>query len=178
MIPVDYDEIGLERIEPGRGFLERSTMLTQRLWEHERTIEAGAEGAVMISDRLAWEPRLPLPGRLLRPLSPPSSATATSGCGATSAAPRCRARLAAMALADDFQRILDALPPDWTDLELDLRIDDERQYIDSAVALSQVNAQVYNHAEWHWRLLSPTASATPPRRRRSRACWRSSTAKA
>ena len=58
-----------------------------------------------------------------------------------------------MPLADDFQRVLDALPPDWTDLELDLRIDDESQYIDSAVALSQVNAQVYNHAEWHWRLL-------------------------
>ena len=58
-----------------------------------------------------------------------------------------------MSLAAAFQQILDALPPDWTDLELDLRIDDESQYIDSAVALSQVNAQVYNHAEWHWRLL-------------------------
>jgi hypothetical protein len=67
LIPVDYDQIGLARIEPGRGFLERSTMLSQRLWEHERTIEAGEEGTV-IRDRLAWEPRLPLPGRLLRPL--------------------------------------------------------------------------------------------------------------
>jgi hypothetical protein len=58
-----------------------------------------------------------------------------------------------MGLADDFQRILDALPPDWTDLEVDLRIDDEREYIDSAVALSQVNAQPYSRADWHWRLL-------------------------
>jgi hypothetical protein len=58
-----------------------------------------------------------------------------------------------VALADDFQRVLDALPPDWTDLELDLRIEDESQYIDSAVALSQVNAQVYSRAQWHWRLL-------------------------
>ena len=58
-----------------------------------------------------------------------------------------------MGLATDFQAILDTLPPDWTDLEVDLRIDDERQYIDSAVALSQVNAQVYNRAEWHWRLI-------------------------
>jgi hypothetical protein len=56
-------------------------------------------------------------------------------------------------LADDFQRVLDALPPDWTDLELDLRIDDEGQYVDTAVALSQVNAQPYSRAEWHWRLL-------------------------
>jgi len=67
LIPIDYDEIGLERIEPGRGFLERSSMLSQRLWEHERTIEAAGEGSV-ICDRLAWELRLPLPGRLLRPL--------------------------------------------------------------------------------------------------------------
>jgi hypothetical protein len=58
-----------------------------------------------------------------------------------------------MALADDFQRILDALPPDWTDLEVDLRIEDESRYIDSAVFVSQVNAQVYNRREWHWRLI-------------------------
>ena len=58
-----------------------------------------------------------------------------------------------MSLAADFQLILDALPSDWTDLEVDLRIDDERQYVDTAVALSQVNAQPYSHADWHWRLL-------------------------
>ena len=58
-----------------------------------------------------------------------------------------------VSLATDFQAMLDALPPDWTDLEVDLRIDDEGRYIDSAVALSQVNAQVYSRAEWHWRLL-------------------------
>jgi len=67
LVPFDYDEIGLARVEPGRGFLERSTMLSQRLWEHERTIEAEGEGTRIV-DRLAWEPRLPLPGRLLRPL--------------------------------------------------------------------------------------------------------------
>jgi len=60
LIPIDYDEIGLERIEPGRGFLERSTMLSQRLWEHERTIEPAAGGGATLVDRLAWEPRLPL----------------------------------------------------------------------------------------------------------------------
>jgi len=55
--------------------------------------------------------------------------------------------------ADEFQGALDALPADWTDLELDLRIEDESRYVDSAVALSQVNAQVYSRADWHWRLL-------------------------
>jgi len=56
-------------------------------------------------------------------------------------------------LAESFQQILDALPPDWTDLEVDLRIDDESRYVDTAVALSQVNAQPYSRSEWHWRLL-------------------------
>jgi hypothetical protein len=61
-----------------------------------------------------------------------------------------------MSLAADFQQILDSLPPDWTDLEVDVRIEDEAQYVDTAVAFSQVNAQVYQHpldGEWQWRLL-------------------------
>ena len=61
-----------------------------------------------------------------------------------------------MTLAVDFEQILGTLPPDWTDLEVDLRIEDLSQYVDTAVALSQVNAQVYQHPEadsWHWRLL-------------------------
>jgi hypothetical protein len=67
LIPFDYDEICLQRVDPGHGFLERSRMLTQRLWEHERTIEP-CEGGCKLTDRVAWEPRLPLPGALLRPL--------------------------------------------------------------------------------------------------------------
>jgi hypothetical protein len=58
-----------------------------------------------------------------------------------------------MSLAADFQEVLDSLPPDWTDLELDLRIDDESRYVDTAVMLSQVNAQPYSKADWDWRLL-------------------------
>jgi predicted alpha/beta hydrolase family esterase len=58
-----------------------------------------------------------------------------------------------VALDEDFQQALDSVPPDWTDLELDLRIDDEDQYIDTAVAVSQINAQPYSRAEWHWRIL-------------------------
>jgi hypothetical protein len=58
-----------------------------------------------------------------------------------------------MPLAQDFQQVLDALPPDWTDLELDLRIADEGRYVETAVDLSQVNAQPYSEADWHWRLL-------------------------
>src|ERR671923_56286 len=58
-----------------------------------------------------------------------------------------------MGLADSFQEILDSLPDDWTDLELDLRILDEERYVDAAVLLTQVNAQPYSKADWHWRLL-------------------------
>ncbi len=58
-----------------------------------------------------------------------------------------------MALAEDFQLILDSMPPDWTDIEVDLRIDDESRYVDTAVRLSQVNAQPYSEFDWHWRLL-------------------------
>ena len=58
-----------------------------------------------------------------------------------------------MPLANDFQELLDALPDDWTDLELDMRIADESRYVDAAVVLSVVNAQPYSRADWHWRLL-------------------------
>ena len=58
-----------------------------------------------------------------------------------------------MALADTFQQIVDSLPDDWTDLELDLRIFDERRYIDAATLLVTCNAQPYSHYDWHWRLL-------------------------
>ena len=61
-----------------------------------------------------------------------------------------------MPLATDFQRILQTLPPDWTDLEVDMRIEDMSHYVDTAVVVSQVNAQVYQYPEadgWHWRLL-------------------------
>jgi hypothetical protein len=58
-----------------------------------------------------------------------------------------------MGLAADFQQVIDSLPPDWTDLELDLRIDDESKYVDTAVAVSQINAQPYSQADWDWRLL-------------------------
>lgn len=58
-----------------------------------------------------------------------------------------------VSLADDFRQVLDSLPPDWTDLELDMRIEDESQYVDTAVALSRVNARPYSKADWDWRLL-------------------------
>ena len=56
-----------------------------------------------------------------------------------------------MALADEFQEIIDSLPSDWTDLELDLRVQEDR-YIDAATLLVTCNAQPYSHHDWHFHL--------------------------
>jgi hypothetical protein len=58
-----------------------------------------------------------------------------------------------MGLADTFQEIVEALPDDWTDLTLDLRIFDEDRYIDAAVYLVQCNPQPYSKYDWHWKIL-------------------------
>jgi hypothetical protein len=58
-----------------------------------------------------------------------------------------------MGLADSFQEVVDSLPDDWTDLELDLRIHDESRYIEAAVYVVTCNAQPYSKHDWHWRLL-------------------------
>jgi len=58
-----------------------------------------------------------------------------------------------VALAEDFKRMLDSLPPDWSDLQFDLRIFDEERYIEAATMLVQVNAQPYSKYDWHWRIM-------------------------
>jgi hypothetical protein len=58
-----------------------------------------------------------------------------------------------MGLADTFQQLVDSLPDDWTDLELDLRIADESRYVEAAVYLVTCNANPYSKHDWHWRLL-------------------------
>jgi hypothetical protein len=57
-----------------------------------------------------------------------------------------------MALAEDFQAVVDSLPPDWTGLEMDLRIFDEDRYVEAATLLVQINAMPYSKHDGHWRL--------------------------
>lgn len=57
-----------------------------------------------------------------------------------------------MALTESFQEIVESLPRDWTDMELDLRIADETRYVDASIPMTQVNAQPYSEADWHWRI--------------------------
>lgn len=58
-----------------------------------------------------------------------------------------------MGLADDFLAIIESLPDDWTDLELDMRLADESRYVEAAVYLVTCNARPYSKHDWHWRLL-------------------------
>jgi ligand-binding SRPBCC domain-containing protein len=59
VIPFDYDDIGIAELDPGRRFLERSSMLSMNRWEHERTLTP-ATGGCELRDRVAFELRGPL----------------------------------------------------------------------------------------------------------------------
>jgi hypothetical protein len=60
VIPFDYDYLCIERIEEPAGFLERSRMLSARVWEHERTLEDLPGGGTLVRDRVSFTPRLRL----------------------------------------------------------------------------------------------------------------------
>ena len=57
-----------------------------------------------------------------------------------------------MPLAETFDEIVGSLPSDWTDMELDLRVQEDR-YIDAATLLVTCNAQPYSQHDWHFRIL-------------------------
>ena len=70
-----------------------------------------------------------------------------------------------MALADTFQEIVDSLPDDWTDLEFDLRILDERRYVDASLMLVPVQPAALLQAR-----LALARARRPPLRARRRRC--------
>lgn len=61
LVPFDFDHLTIVELEVGRRFLERSTMLSMRRWEHERTLTP-VEGGTHVRDRVTFQPRLPIPG--------------------------------------------------------------------------------------------------------------------
>lgn len=67
LIPVEYDNITIAEINPGRGFVETSTMLTQKLWKHERTVQS-IDGGCRVWDRVTFEPKIPGMGAFQLPL--------------------------------------------------------------------------------------------------------------
>jgi ligand-binding SRPBCC domain-containing protein len=67
-IPIDFDDITVVDLEHGTRFRERSRMLTQRVWEHERTLEADPAGGCILCDRVTFETRTLVPTRLITPV--------------------------------------------------------------------------------------------------------------
>lgn len=67
LLPVEYDDLVFAEVEPGRRFLERSSLLTQRVWEHERIIESTSLGC-RVTDRVRFLPRLSCLAALYGPL--------------------------------------------------------------------------------------------------------------
>ena len=65
VIPFDYDDLTLIELEDGRRFLERSTMLSARVWQHERIVEP-VDGGCTVTDTVTFVPRLRLLGPLHR----------------------------------------------------------------------------------------------------------------
>ena len=55
LLPVDYDDLCLAELEPGRRFLERSRTLTFSVWQHERTVEPLDASSCRVTDRLGFE---------------------------------------------------------------------------------------------------------------------------
>ena len=55
VLPVDYDDLCLIELEPGRRFLERSKTATFDPWQHERIVEAVDERSCRVTDRLRFE---------------------------------------------------------------------------------------------------------------------------
>lgn len=66
VLPLEYDDVSFAAVEPGKRFLERSVLLSQRVWEHERILEplGPSSRGCRVIDRLAFEPRISLLGGL------------------------------------------------------------------------------------------------------------------
>jgi ligand-binding SRPBCC domain-containing protein len=67
LVPIDYDDLTFVELEPGRRFLERSSMMSQREWCHERTVEPAECGSIL-TDRVRFVPRLPALGAVFLPV--------------------------------------------------------------------------------------------------------------
>ena len=59
VVPFEYDDITISELEPGHRFLERSSMLSMSLWQHERIVTARDRGCE-VRDRVTFELRSPL----------------------------------------------------------------------------------------------------------------------
>ena len=57
VLPVDYDDLTIVEVEPGRRFLEQSRLFSAPQWQHERVVESADGGSSRVTDRLTFSPR-------------------------------------------------------------------------------------------------------------------------
>lgn len=57
VLPVDYDDLTVAELEPGRRFLERSRLFSAPRWQHERTVDPIDAHSCRVTDRLEFTPR-------------------------------------------------------------------------------------------------------------------------
>ena len=60
VLPVEFDDLTVAAVAPGRRFHEKSSMVLLRRWEHERELQPLPSGGTRIHDRLTFELRAPL----------------------------------------------------------------------------------------------------------------------
>ena len=69
-VPVDYDDLTITELGPGRRFQERSRMLSATVWEHERVVEPVGAGTCRVTDRVSFSPRTAVHAAVLSRLVP------------------------------------------------------------------------------------------------------------
>ncbi len=57
VVPIDVHRLGLEQLEIGRAFHERSTSWLEARWEHRRTVDPAGEGC-RVEDEVTFAPRM------------------------------------------------------------------------------------------------------------------------
>jgi ligand-binding SRPBCC domain-containing protein len=57
VLPVDYDDLTIVEVEPGRRFLEQSRLFSAPEWQHERVVEPVDAASSRVTDRLTFVPR-------------------------------------------------------------------------------------------------------------------------
>ena len=58
VLPIDRHTLIFDRLYPGEGFDEHSHSWMQRVWLHQRRVQADGEDACRVVDSLAFEPRV------------------------------------------------------------------------------------------------------------------------
>ena len=65
VLPIDYDDLSIASVDPGRGFSERSVMASCSAWNHDRTVMPLDGGGCRVVDQIGFSPRVAVFGGLM-----------------------------------------------------------------------------------------------------------------